>query len=153
MENESNLSLAEARKRVGLPEPKRQLLNPVADYDPLSKEIITEHGTLVRLQFDVDEEKRPAGGTISFFVENNGQYEQIGHFKFQDGPIGETGRNGGFVEDFMVGIYERLGWYNTGIYGCRENSLAITDTQSAENWLDRRTKGRRRRNVEGTHKL
>lgn len=126
---------------------------PVANYKPYRKEHLTKHGSKIVVDFYVDHEQRPAGGEVRFYTSQDDAWVEVGYFKFQDGPIGVSGHNGGFVEDLMLAIVERLGWYQTGIYSCKENACAITDTESAENWLNRRTDGRRARGVEGTHRL
>lgn len=70
--------------------------------------------------------------------------------KFQDGPAGEVGINGCQVEDVIDVAIERLRALNVEPYNCRENSLAITALEEAQNWLIRRTMNRVARGVEGT---
>lgn len=71
--------------------------------------------------------------------------------KFQAGPIQEYGVNGTTIEEMIEVLVKRLEGFNAGPFRCRENSLAITDLQSAQNWLDRRTKARQAQGVEGTN--
>jgi hypothetical protein len=94
----------------------------------------------------VDENGMPAGGTTTGIgIEIN----------WQDGPLGRDENrkapNGAFVEGVIQAAIDRLEFYNSGEFRCRENSLAITDLQSAQNWLNRRTAEREAREVEGTH--
>lgn len=76
---------------------------------------------------------------------------------WQNGPLvsTDTGKrlapNGAFVETVLDAVLERLRFYNEGQFRCRENSLAITHIEEAQNWLDRRTRLRQARGVEGTH--
>lgn len=73
---------------------------------------------------------------------------------WQHGPIKESGRNGAMLEEVIEAVIDRLRFLNDcngGKYRCRENSLAITDMESAENWLLRRTLARQARGVEGTN--
>lgn len=71
-------------------------------------------------------------------------------FRWQVGPIGEVGRNGMQVEDVIQVAIDRLRELNVPPFNTRENSLAITDLESAQNWLYRRTREREERGVEGT---
>jgi hypothetical protein len=70
--------------------------------------------------------------------------------KFQEGPIPVVGVNGAHIEDVIQIAIDRLKEHNEGPGRCRENSLAITDLESAQNWLVRRTMNRIDQGVEGT---
>ena len=62
--------------------------------------------------------------------------------------------NGAFVEGVIEAAIDRIRFYQEaagGKFKCRENALAITDLESAQNWLNRRTAEREARQVEGTH--
>ena len=107
----------------------------------------TEHETFINMRFLTDDQNRPAGGTASWTA---GGFP-VGHIKFQDGPIGEAGRNGGFVEDLLIVAQRRLEWYQGGEFKCPENAGALAAVELAMNWLNRRTRGRRERGVEGSH--
>lgn len=97
----------------------------------------------------VDAEGNPAGGrTVGIGID----------IDWQDGPLGRgndrMAPNGAFVEGVIEAAIDRIKFYNEaqdGKFRCRENSLAITDLESAQNWLNRRTEERERRQVEGTH--
>lgn len=69
--------------------------------------------------------------------------------KFQEGVIGEKGINGAQIEDVIDVLVERLAEFQNGDFSCRENALAITHLQEAQNWLYRRTMERRKQGVEG----
>ncbi len=72
---------------------------------------------------------------------------------FQEGPINEVGVNGAHIEDVVDLIIARLrGFNDNSDTRCRENSLAITDLESANNWLLRRTMARVDQGVEGYSK-
>lgn len=71
------------------------------------------------------------------------------NIKFQCGPIQEVGVNGTSIENVIDLLVQRLEGFNAGPFRCRENSLAITHLQEAQNWLERRTLDRLKRNVEG----
>lgn len=71
--------------------------------------------------------------------------------KWQDGPILENGFNGAQIEDVLEVAAARLRELNVPPYNSRLNSLALTDIESAQNWLNRRTTERQARGVEGTN--
>lgn len=74
----------------------------------------------------------------------------VGHLRFQDGPIAEHGVNGVTNEEVLEVVLERLESLNKPPYNCRENSLAITKLEEALMWLEHRTRSRVARGVEGT---
>jgi len=70
---------------------------------------------------------------------------------FQNGPINEFGVNGLTHEVLLAIVVDRLQCFQKGPYACRENALALTKTEEALMWLQKRTRDRMSRNVEGTH--
>jgi len=73
--------------------------------------------------------------------------------RFQNGPIKEVGINGVTNEALLAIIEDRLIGFQSGPYVCRENAVALTKIQEAMMWLQKRTRDRLARNVEGTHKV
>lgn len=71
--------------------------------------------------------------------------------RFQKGPVKENGINGCHNEDLISVVLDRLYSFQDSEYKCRENALAITKLEEALMWLRKRTDGRERRGVEGTH--
>lgn len=71
--------------------------------------------------------------------------------RFQDGPIGEVGVNGISNEALLAIVEDRLLGFQSGPYACRENAVALTKLQECMMWLQRRTRDRMARGVEGTH--
>lgn len=71
---------------------------------------------------------------------------------FQNGPINENGVNGLTQEVLIAICIDRLQAFQAGPYACRENALALTKLEEAQMWLQKRTRDRMARNVEGTHK-
>jgi len=69
---------------------------------------------------------------------------------WQTGPIPEVGVNGAHIEDVIQVAIDRLRVHNEGPMRCRENSLAITALEEAQNWLVRRTMARVNQGVEGS---
>ena len=77
---------------------------------------------------------------------------------WQNGPLGRGDErqapNGAFVETVISAVVQRIEWYQTvsgGKFKCRENALAITRLEEGLLWLDKRTRDREARQVEGTH--
>ena len=94
----------------------------------------------------LDENGNPAGGYAS----------GIGmSITWQNGPLGRGEEravpNGAFVETVIAAAVQRIEYYNSTQFRCRENSLAITHLEEALHWLNHRTAAREARDVEGTH--
>lgn len=73
--------------------------------------------------------------------------------RFQAGPIKEAGVNGVTGEALIAIQIDRLRSFQAGPYACRENAIALTHLETAQMWLQKRTRERQARGVEGTHKL
>lgn len=69
--------------------------------------------------------------------------------QWQEGCVSESGVNGCQIEDVIQFAIDRIRLLNTFPFDCRENYLAVTDLESAQNWLKRRTSDRTKRGVEG----
>jgi len=72
-------------------------------------------------------------------------------FKIQNGPIKEVGVNGCQVDTVIEAARLILEGFNKN-YPCRENAVAITKLDEALMWLEKRTKDRVKRGVEGVNK-
>ena len=70
---------------------------------------------------------------------------------FQNGPIQETGVNGISQEALLAIIEDRLIGFQTGEYATRENAIALNHVQTAMMWLQKRTRDRIARGVEGSN--
>jgi hypothetical protein len=70
---------------------------------------------------------------------------------FQNGPIAQFGVNGVTQEALLAIVIDRLRCFQKGPYMCRENAIALTHCEEALMWLQRRTRARIARGVEGTH--
>lgn len=87
---------------------------------------------------------------ISFGAPNRiGQVKTA--IRFQNGPIQETGPNGISNEALLAIVEDRLQGFQSSQYACRENAIALTKIQEAMMWLQKRTRDRITRGVEGTH--
>jgi hypothetical protein len=72
--------------------------------------------------------------------------------RFQKGPINEAGVNGISNEALMTIVIDRLRGFQSGDLACRETALALTKLEESLLWLNKRTRERLERGVEGTHK-
>ena len=87
---------------------------------------------------------------ITFVDESLGGIERspIG---FQNGPVKESGVNGISNEALLAIVEDRLLGFQAGEFACRENAIALTKLQEAMMWLQKRTRDRLARGVEGTN--
>ena len=69
--------------------------------------------------------------------------------EYQNGPIKEFGINGISNEALLAIVEDRLLGFQSGEFACRENALALTKLQEAMMWLQKRTRDRMARGVEG----
>lgn len=72
-------------------------------------------------------------------------------FEIQEGTIEENGVNGCQIDDMIWAVATILRKFNSR-FPCRENSCAITHLDEAMMWLEKRTKDREGRGVEGQDK-
>lgn len=70
---------------------------------------------------------------------------------FQNGPVKEVGFNGITQEALIAITIDRLRSFQAGQYACRDNAIALTHLEEAQMWLQKRTRERVSRGVEGTH--
>jgi len=72
---------------------------------------------------------------------------------FQNGPLSETGGlpNGLSNESLLAVVEDRLLGFQSGQFACRENAVALTKLQECMMWLQKRTRDRIARGVEGTN--
>lgn len=71
--------------------------------------------------------------------------------RFQKGPIKEAGINGVTHEALLAVVADRLKSFQAGPYACDDNAEALQAVEKAQECLQRRTKARLARGVEGTH--
>lgn len=74
---------------------------------------------------------------------------------WQNGPLGRDADrkepNGAFVEDVIAAAADRIRCYQASRFACETNAEALHHLELALAALDRRTKEREARAVEGTH--
>ena len=94
----------------------------------------------------LDDNGNPAGGIVS------GTGLSI---EWQNGPLGRDADrkppNGAFVETVIAAAKSRIEFYQEGKFACDDNAEAIVLLDKALEVLNRRTKDREARAVEGTH--
>ena len=98
------------------------------------------------------EERRGPGNAHHKYAIKDKEGKLLGWLNFQDGPIKEAGINGVMDENLLAIVIDRLTGFQEGSFQCRENALALTRIQEALLWLEKRTKDREKRGVEGTNK-
>lgn len=70
---------------------------------------------------------------------------------FQNGTVPEVGINGVTVEALIAVCIDQLQQFQAGPFSSRENALAITKLEEGLMWLEKRTRDRQARGVEGTY--
>lgn len=73
------------------------------------------------------------------------------NISFQNGPIQEAGINGVSNEALLAIVIDRLRSFQAGPYACRENDVALSQAENSLMWLQKRTRDRMARGVEGTN--
>ena len=87
----------------------------------------------------------------NYFVAKAEDNRGLCHIHFQEGPCIEAGVNGVGNEDLICMVIDRLEHFQNSPFACEENAMAKTKLEEALLWLHKRTMGRERRGVEGTH--
>lgn len=96
------------------------------------------------------EERNPDYGGGSHYYEVHLDGKKVLEINFQKGPVKESGLNGILEEVLMAVLVDRYQSFQEGKYACRENAIALTHLQDAQNWSRRRADSRARRGVLGT---
>jgi hypothetical protein len=85
------------------------------------------------------------------FVARHGNPALHATVLFQNGPIKEVGVNGVTHEALLAIVCDRLRSFQAGPYACADNAVALAHLELAQEALQRRTRERQARGVEGTH--
>lgn len=112
---------------------------------------ITDHklnGLNEALDITVTDEPGPGGANHAYQISNG--VVVMASVLFQNGPIQEEGVNGISNEALMAIVIDRLRSFQSGPYSCRENAVALTHLETSLMWLQKRTRDRMARGVEGT---
>lgn len=70
---------------------------------------------------------------------------------FQNGPILEAGYNGLSNEVLLAIVIDRMRGFQSGQFASRDNAVALTKLDETLMWLQKRTRDRIARGVEGTN--
>ncbi len=103
------------------------------------------------ISITVVDEPGQGGACHEYIIDVPGQVKPTVHISFQNGPIKEVGVNGISQEALLAVVEDRLTYFQSGPFACRENALALTYLQNAMMWLQKRTRDRMARGVEGTN--
>jgi len=103
-----------------------------------------------RLSIAVLDEPGHGGACHEYMIEA-GEFAKMLHVKFQNGPINEVGVNGVTHEALIAILCDRLKGFQSGPYSCEDNADALAALEFAQICLQKRTKARMERGVEGTH--
>ena len=121
---------------------------------------ITDHklnGLNDALNINVLDEPGPGNANHKYEIDLVGGAPNSGGSKtlinFQNGPIQEVGFNGISNEALIAVVIDRMRGFQTGRFPCRENAIALTNLEQALMWLQKRTRDRLARGVEGTSVL
>lgn len=164
MENQEKLEKMEALKRefenltdVQLSDPVRVSPEPAGSEVTRGREL-TDHkidGVDNLITIEVGDAPG-AGGACHLYTVYGGNEDdgsaQRGwsqHIAFQNGPVKECGSNGLTQECLLAIVLDRLRGFQSGNFSCRENAIAITHIETALMFLQKRTRDRLARGVEG----
>lgn len=119
---------------------------------------ITDHkvnGLNEALQIQAVDEPGQGGANHLYQVDliQDGRPQLTTLVSFQNGPINEVGYNGISNEALVAIVIDRMRGFQSGQFACRENALALTKLEEATMWLQKRTRDRMARGVEGTNKI
>lgn len=127
---------------------------------PRAERYITSHkinGLNDMLNIAVLDAPGSGGANHEYEIDLVGGAPDSGGFKtlihFQNGPILEAGFNGVSNEALLVILIDRMQGFQSGPYKSRDNACALTHLEEALMWLQKRTRERMARGVEGTHKV
>lgn len=119
---------------------------------------ITDHilnGLNDALQITVLEEPGQGGACHEYEIDQIGGAPNSGGvktlIKFQNGPIQEIGVNSISGEALLAIVIDRMRGFQSGKFACRENAIVLTHLEDALMWLQKRTRDRLTRGVEGTN--
>lgn len=90
-------------------------------------------------------------GYITNPQDHTGHSDRKLRVSFQNGPIQEAGVNGISGEALLAIVIDRLRSFQAGQFCCRENAVALTYLETSLMWLQKRTRDRLARGVEGTN--
>lgn len=118
---------------------------------------ITDHklnGLNDALEITVLDEPGQGGACHEYHISGpnvSGSQSVSCQISFQNGPIQEAGVNGISGEALIAIVIDRLRSFHAGQFACRDNAVALTHFEEGLMWLQKRTRDRLARGVEGTN--
>lgn len=116
---------------------------------------VTDHklnGLNDALEILVLDEPGQGGANHQYVIQTQEDFLVKTEINFQNGPILEYGVNGISGEALAAIVIDRLRSFQAGPFACRENEKALTSFEEGLMWLQKRTRDRLARGVEGTNK-
>jgi hypothetical protein len=115
---------------------------------------LTDHkvnGLNEALEITVLDEPGQGGACHQYQIKLEDRPDRTINVQFQDGPVKEAGFNGISQEALLAIVIDRLKGFQSGQFSTKENACALTHCQEALMWLQKRTRDRMARGVEGTN--
>lgn len=104
-----------------------------------------------KLKVTVADEPGPGGANHVYdIVPTVGNAKGL-RIEFQNGPMSaDSPPNGLSNEALLAVVIDRMRGFQSGQFACRDNACALTKLEEALMWLQKRTRERMARGVEGT---
>jgi hypothetical protein len=115
---------------------------------------LTDHiveGDSANHQLTVSVMDEPGHGGAHHWYEISDRRGCFAKVVFQDGPVKEVGLNGVTHEALLAILIDRLECFQAGPFACEANAMALFGLRAALAQLQKRTRERIARGVEGTH--
>lgn len=118
---------------------------------------LTDHkinGLNEALEITVLDEPGHGGANHEYQLELPATNDSLGRrwlIQFQNGPVKDSGFNGISQEALLTIVIDRLRSFQSGQFSTKENAVALTHAETALLWLQKRTRDRMARGVEGTN--
>lgn len=101
-----------------------------------------------KITITVMDEPGQGGANHVYRIDAGGKITVI---NFQNGPINEYGVNGITQEVLLAICIDRLEGFQSGAFACEDNQIALDAMRLAQTSLQKRTRDRMKRGVEGTN--
>ena len=95
----------------------------------------------------------PGSRKIHILPDGSVTTDVVCRISFQNGPIQEAGVNGISGEALLAVVIDRLRCFQKGPFNSEDNAIALTHLEGALSQLQKRTRDRLARGVEGTSQL
>jgi hypothetical protein len=107
---------------------------------------ILEHDLITNDNTYVSHDKELFNAPNNYLIHEKNSYAILAGIHFQEGPVGDRGVNGIFMEDLLAIVIDRLYKFQESEFKCRENAIVITKLEESLMWLRKRTLNRQKRN-------